>query len=103
MQNMYGSSVVHVLCQTLDRLSKSEGRIASEILQALMHLLELDIAFPNDFGEENSVAVMVEEVEGFACIEKMQMSDLHEDLKKKGRELLDTYYNLNNDELWSLF
>ena len=72
---------MHGLCENLDRFHMKEGRIALEILQALSRLL----------GEEPSVVVMVEECDGFTIIENLQISEADDELKEKGRLLLDCY------------
>ena len=39
---------------------------------------------------------MVDECEGFINIEAMQMSDLNEELKDKAREILETFYTIED-------
>lgn len=94
---VYSSNVVHQLCRVLPRLNeRKEFRISFEVLTALTRLLELDISHSDEFSEEASVCVMVDECEGFINIEAMQMSDLNEELKDKARQILDTYYTLED-------
>ena len=62
------------------------------MLSALDKLLQLDITYGDEFNGESSIAVMVEECEGFQTIESLLMSDHDSDLKKKAKNLLDQYY-----------
>lgn len=67
----------------LQRDKPAAVNLVHEILKALSKLLSLDEKYTSIFAGEGSVAVMVDECEGFTAIEKVLTTEVNEEVKEE--------------------
>ena len=86
----FKQDLINPLCNSIDVVKHKQVNLL-EIIIALQFLLELDIEYPNDLVDEDSVKFMIDSASGFDSLTELQ-SNQNEEVQAAVLDLLNKHY-----------